>query len=55
MNNRGYNVSKAQWIELQTKQKLPQKLTLELFVAHGWKDEPYLDLPNGQQIINFKR
>ena len=31
----------------------PLKLTLEMFVAHGWKDKVTLDLPKGQSVINF--
>ena len=35
--------------------KRPNQLTLELFVAHGWKDKVRLNLPNGQSVINFHK
>ncbi len=31
----------------------PLKVTLEMFVAHGWKDKVALDLPKGQSVIKF--
>ena len=48
-------LTKSQLKNLQQQYNLPHKLTLEVFVAHGWKDQSRIDLPAGQQVINFKR
>lgn len=54
-SNQQNKVKRNTWLDLQSKKHLPQKLTLEIFVAHGWKDQHKLDLPAGQSIINFKK
>ena len=48
-------LTKTKFKQLQQKFAQPTKLTLELFVAHGWKDSNHLDLPKGQQAIQFHR
>ncbi len=54
-NNQCKQISRQQYEHLHSRYNVPQKLTLEVFVAHGWKDQHKLDLPTGQQVINFKR
>lgn len=54
-SNQQNKVKRDTWLALQSQKHLPQKLTLEIFVAHGWKDQHKLDLPAGQSIINFKK
>ena len=49
------SLTKSQLKNIQQQYNLPHKLTLEVFVAHGWKDQSRIDLPAGQQAINFKR
>lgn len=39
--------------ELKTHYQMPSKLTLEIFVAHGWKEWQQIDLPAGVSGINF--
>lgn len=48
-------LSKEKYAEILSKNSLPHKLTLEIFVAHGWKDQHKIDLPQGHSMINFKR
>lgn len=48
------HLSKAKWQEIHALRHMPSKLTLEIFVAHGWKDQLHLDLPAGQQPLVFK-
>lgn len=47
-------ISKGQFTELTNQLKNKSKLTLEVFVAHGWKDRNKIELPAGQSIINFQ-
>lgn len=48
-------LTKSEALKLRQLYNLPHKLTLEIFVAHGWKDQSRIDLPPGQSVINFKR
>lgn len=48
-------LSRADLQRIKQLYNLPSKLTLELFVAHGWKDQQHIDLPDGHQPINFIR
>lgn len=48
-------LTKSEALKLRQLYNLPHKLTLEIFVAHGWKDQSRIDLPAGQSVINFKR
>lgn len=48
------NLNRDELFQLKHKLLKPTKLTLEIFVAHGWKDNIKLDLAAGQSVINFK-
>ncbi|MBX9597032.1 MAG: methyltransferase domain-containing protein [Burkholderiales bacterium] len=49
------NLTTRQFSELAAGFKNKSKLTLEVFVAHGWKDRNKIELPAGQNVINFQR
>lgn len=49
------SLSKQQYQNIQSKLNLPCKLTLEVFVAHGWKDQQKIDLPEGYSPIRFTK
>lgn len=49
------NIIREQFSELAAQFKNKSKLTLEVFVAHGWKDRNKIELPAGQSVINFQR
>ena len=49
------NITKRQFSELTAGFKNKSKLTLEVFVAQGWKDRNKIELPAGQSVINFQR
>lgn len=51
----GNYLSKIDYSLLQNRLKSPVKLTLEVFVAHGWKDREQIELPEGMSVINFHR
>lgn len=51
----GNYLSKIDYSLLQNRLKSPVKLTLEVFVAHGWKDREQIELPEGMSAINFHR
>lgn len=48
-------INREDYKQLQARLDKPIKLTLEIFVAHGWKDRNKIDLPDGHSVINFKR
>jgi|GEM_PF-2753319 len=41
------------WHKINQLSDQPSKLTLEVFVAHGWKDRERIDLPDGVSGVNF--
>ncbi|RTL01885.1 MAG: methyltransferase domain-containing protein [Proteobacteria bacterium] len=49
------SLSRKEFIAIKEKDQIPTKITLELFVAHGWKDQQQISLPEGYQPINFIR
>ncbi len=51
----GNYFGKSPYLELRKRLDLPVKLTLEVFVAHGWKDREQIELPDGMSAINFHR
>ncbi|MDD3267576.1 MAG: methyltransferase domain-containing protein [Burkholderiales bacterium] len=48
-------LGKDVYMMIKSKLNQPIKLTLEIFVAHGWKDKNIFDLPEGHQVITFNR
>lgn len=48
-------ITRQQWHLIQDKLEKPIKLTLEIFVAHGWKDQQKIDLPDGYSPIAFNK
>lgn len=48
-------LTKEQYNAIQSKLEQPCKITLEIFVAHGWKDQQKIDLPEGYSPISFSK
>lgn len=48
-------LGKDKYKSIKDKLNRPIRLTLEIFVAHGWKDKNVLDLPEGHSAITFKK
>jgi malonyl-CoA O-methyltransferase len=48
-----FSARRQAYAKLQQWSAQPVKLTLEIFVAHGWKDKPHLELAPGQSVITF--
>lgn len=51
----GNYFGKNAYLELKKRIASPVKLTLEVFVAHGWKDREQIELPEGMSAINFHK
>lgn len=48
-------ITKAEFDIIKSKLHQPIQLTLEIFVAHGWKDQHKIDLPTGYSPIKFSK
>lgn len=54
IENRSQHIfSKESWRNLKQKFALPTSLTIEMYVAHGWKDQAKIDLPEGYSPVKF--
>lgn len=49
------SITKAELEIIKSKLHQPIQLTLEVFVAHGWKDQHRIDLPTGYSPIKFSK